>query len=57
MIAAIVFFAVAAAHAYRAYTGAVIFVALGHIIPLWVSWPAAAISLLLGVMLIAEARR
>ena len=56
MIAALVFFAVAAAHVYRAYSGFDVTLQ-GHAIPIWGSYVAAAVSALLGVMLIAESRR
>ncbi len=55
-IAALLFFVVAAAHAYRAYAGFDVTLE-GHSIPLWGSYVAAAICALLGVMLIGEARR
>jgi hypothetical protein len=56
LIAAIIFFVVAAAHAYRAYAGFDVTLE-GHAIPLWASYVAAAISALLGIMLIGESRR
>jgi hypothetical protein len=55
-IAGLLLLAVAAAHAYRLYTHAMISVA-GHDVPLWVSWPGAIVGGLLGLMLFVEARR
>lgn len=57
MIAALLFLAAAAAHAYRLYTHSVSIVVAGHDIPLWASYPAIAVTLLLAVMLMVEARR
>ena len=55
-LAAVLLLAVAAAHAYRLY--AHISVVVGsHDIPLWVSWPGAIITGLLGVMVLVESRR
>ena len=45
LIAALVLLAVAAAHAYRLYAHLSIVVG-GHDIPLWVSWPGAAVAAL-----------
>jgi hypothetical protein len=56
IIAALIFFVVAAAHAYRAYSGFDVTLA-GHAIPVMASWIAAAVSALIGVMLISESRR
>lgn len=55
-IGALIFLLVAAAHAYRAYSGlAVTFD--GHDVPMMASWIAAAVSGLLGLMMLMEARR
>jgi hypothetical protein len=56
IIAALIFFVVAAAHVYRAYSGFDVTLA-GHPIPVMASWIAAAVSALIGVMLISESRR
>jgi hypothetical protein len=56
-LAALIFIVVGIAHIWRALTGAVTVIVLGHAIPVWVSWPAFAISLLLALMLLREARR
>ena len=55
-LAALIFLVVGIAHVWRALTGAVTVVALGYTIPIWVSWPAAAVALLLTVMLLRESR-
>ncbi|MGD0143976.1 MAG: hypothetical protein ABSC92_12520 [Rhizomicrobium sp.] len=55
-LAALLFLAVAAIHAYRIYMGFAVVVA-GHAIPLWGSWVAVAVAALFGVMLLAESRR
>lgn len=55
-IAALLFLAIAAIHAYRIYSGFDVIVA-GHTLPLWGSWAGAAVAALLGVMLFAESRR
>ena len=56
MVAAIVFFIVAAIHVYRGLTGFPLIVG-AHVIPVMLSWVVAFVSGLLGIMLIAEARR
>ncbi|HTQ13706.1 MAG TPA: hypothetical protein VMH86_07515 [Rhizomicrobium sp.] len=56
IIAALIFFFVAAAHAYRAYAGWPVTLG-GHDIPMWGSYVAAVVSAFLGVMLISESRR
>jgi hypothetical protein len=56
LIAAVIFLMVAAAHIYRAATGLTVVID-GHDIPMAVSWVAAAVSALIGVMLFAESRR
>jgi len=55
-IAALLLLVVAAAHVYRLYAGLAV-VAGSHDIPLWVSWPGAAVAGLLAIMLFVEARR
>ncbi|MGH6870361.1 MAG: hypothetical protein ACREHE_02540 [Rhizomicrobium sp.] len=56
IIAAIIFLAVAAVHAWRAYAGWAVTVG-GHDIPMMGSYVAAVVAALLGVMLISESRR
>jgi hypothetical protein len=53
IIAALFLLVVAAAHAYRAYAGLDLVVA-GHAIPIVVSWVAAAVTAILGLMLFVE---
>ena len=56
LIGALIFLAVAAAHAYRAYAG--LPVAIGaHDIPVMASWIAAGVSGVLGLMMLMESRR
>jgi hypothetical protein len=55
-LAALIFLVVGMVHVWRALTGAVTVIALGYTIPIWASWPASAISLLLALMLLREAR-
>jgi hypothetical protein len=55
-VAAIVFFAVAAAHLYRIFAGLSVVIG-GHGVPMWGSWIGAAVSILLGIMLLSESRR
>jgi len=57
VIAALLFLAAAAAHAYRLFGHTFAISVAGHSIPQWASWPAGAFALLLGVMLLVEARR
>lgn len=57
IIAALPFLSAAAAHAYRLFSHHFSSVVAGHDIPMWASWPAGAVALLLGVMLLVEARR
>ena len=57
MIAALLFLLGAAAHAYRLYAGGFAIAVAGHDVPLWASWPAGIVALLLGVMLFVESRR
>ena len=53
---ALVFLVVAAAHAYRIYTGMSVTVG-GHIISMSVSWVGGVVALGLGLGLLFEARR
>jgi hypothetical protein len=55
-IGAIVFLAVAVAHAYRIYAGLSVVVG-SHDIPMMASWAGAAVSALLAAGLFAESRR
>jgi len=55
-IGAIIFLVVAAAHAYRIYSGFTVVVG-DHDIPMMVSWIGAAITALLGIMMLIESRR
>jgi hypothetical protein len=57
VIAALLFLVAAAAHAYRLFSHHFNIIVADHDIPLWASWPAGAVTLLLGVMLLNEARR
>lgn len=57
LIAGLVLLAAAAAHAYRLYTGAIAITIAGHDLPMWASWPAAIIALILGLMVFVEARK
>ncbi len=56
VVAALLFLAIAAAHAYRAYTGIEVVVA-SHLIPMWVSWVGAGVAAFLGIMLFVECPR
>jgi hypothetical protein len=55
-LGALVFLIVAAAHAYRLYTGMSVSVG-GHIIPMSLSWWGGGIAALLGLGLLFESRR
>ena len=55
-IGAIIFLIVAAAHAYRIYTGFTVVVD-GHDIPMTVSWIGGAVAAFVGLMMLMEARR
>ena len=57
LIAAWLFLAASALHAYRAFVDPFTVVIAGRAIPTWASLPAGAVALLLGVMLMIEARR
>jgi hypothetical protein len=54
--AGLIFLVVGIVHVWRALTGAVTVIVLGTTIPVWVSWPAFAISFLLAILLLWEAR-
>jgi len=56
-LAGLVLLLAAAAHAYRLYTHDVTITVAGHLVPLWFSWPAGIIALILGMMVFVEARR
>ena len=56
VITALLLLVVAAAHAYRAFAGIDIVVA-SHVIPMSVSWAAAAVCAVLGIMLFVESPR
>ncbi len=56
LVAALLLLVVAAAHAYRLYAGLGVVVA-GHVIPLWVSGPAALVLALLAIGMLMESRR
>jgi len=56
LISALVFFAVAAAHAYRIYAGLSVVIG-AHDIPMSASWVGAVVAALLGIMLLTESRR
>ena len=55
-IVALLLLVFAAVHAYRLYAGLTVVVA-GHAVPLWVSWPAAIVAAVLGIMVFTEAQR
>jgi len=56
ILSAIVFFAMAAAHAWRVHAGMAVVVA-GHAVPMSCSIAAAAISAILGLGLLLAARK
>jgi hypothetical protein len=56
LLAALIFLAVAAAHAYRIYMHWAV-TAGPYDVPVWVSYGGVAIPLILAVMLFNEARR
>jgi len=56
-IAGLLFLLGAAIHAYRLFVNPVAVTVAGHAIPLVASWAILAVALLLGVMLLLEARR
>jgi len=55
-IGALIFLVVAAAHAYRAYAGLPVSIG-SHDISVMASWIAAAVSGVVGLMMLMEARR
>ena len=57
LIASWFFLIAAAVHGYRAIAHPFTVVIAGYDIPVWVSLPIGAAALLLGVMLMVEARR
>ena len=57
LLAAIVFLAVAAAHAYRIYAGLSVTVVGHYDVPMWVSWAGVAVPAVLAVLLLSERRR
>lgn len=56
VVTALLLLVIAAAHGYRLYKPFAISVA-NHAIPLWVSWPGAAVAALLALMILVESRR
>jgi hypothetical protein len=56
VVSALLFLVIAAAHAYRAYTGIEISVA-HHLVPIMCSWACAGVTGLLGILLLAFARK
>lgn len=56
IISALVFLVIAAAHAYRAYSGVDMTVAQ-HAVPIMVSWVCAGVAGLLAILLLAFARK
>ena len=56
LVGALVFLVVAAAHAYRLYTGMSVVVG-GHVVSMMVSWVGGVVALVLGLGLLFEARR
>ena len=55
-IAALIFLIIAGVHVYRLATGFDVIIA-GNAIPMTVSWVGVVVSLVLGVMLLGEAKR
>jgi hypothetical protein len=55
-IAGLLFLIIAAVHAYRLYTGFAI-TAAGYAIPVPWSWAGVVLGVILGAMLLSEARR
>ncbi|HWU26316.1 MAG TPA: hypothetical protein VN154_07930 [Rhizomicrobium sp.] len=56
MLAGVLFLLGAFIHGYRLYAHFSVVVA-NYVIPLWFSWGGVAVGLILGVMLLREARR
>jgi lipopolysaccharide export LptBFGC system permease protein LptF len=56
MIAALVFLIIAGVHVYRLATGFDVIIA-GNAVPMTVSWVGLVVALVLGVMLLREAKR
>jgi len=55
-LAGLILLIVAAAHAYRLYSGMAIDVN-GTTLPMWVSWAGLAVAAIVGVMTLVESRR
>lgn len=56
MLAAILFLAFAAIHAYRLFANNFDIIIGGHDVPLMASWGFLAVGLVLGLMLLTESR-
>jgi hypothetical protein len=56
VVSALLFLVIAAAHAYRAYAGIELSVA-HHAVPIMCSWVCAGVTGLLGILLLAFARK
>ena len=56
LLAAILFLAFAAIHAYRLFADHFDIVVAGHDVPLMASWGFLAVGLVLGLMLLTESR-
>lgn len=56
VVSALLFLVIAAAHAYRAYAGIEVTVA-HHLVPIMCSWACAGVTGLLGILLLAFARK
>ena len=57
VIAALLFLAAAAGHAYRLFVHPFSIVVADHSLPISASWIGGGVALLLGLMLLLEARR
>jgi hypothetical protein len=56
LIAALVLLLAGLVHIYRLYSSAIVITIAGHTLPIWLSWPAAIIALVLSIMVLKEAR-
>ena len=56
MLAALLLVVVAAAHAYRIYSGIDITID-GQMVPIWANWAGAAVAGFLALMLVVEAKK
>ncbi|HUJ45543.1 MAG TPA: hypothetical protein VLV55_00315 [Rhizomicrobium sp.] len=56
LLAAILFLALAAVHAYRLFADHFDIVIAGHDVPLMASWGFLAVGLVLGLMLLTESK-